>query len=853
MPDLNSALFPLNTTTYPLTRGIKVEIAAIIIVFICGVISQMKLFNLFKGRLDKKVVKRAQDEEDREHLEANLGRRIEDANMRERELWERKYSEFDKGHVSAAASVVGSEYPPTTASAAQSIKDMTMDVREVGSPDADTMEMSTLPSRSEEQKRTHTVHVRSVNDEHTERPAFSMPGSSSQHLQRINEYPSRASSVRSSLAPEQRAFQRMSLQPSAPPPPVVIPLPFTVSEQDLGDDADARSCATIAETFVTIETRRATKRKSIRTIDSAAFDNYRSDSDSDIIVPHIEDDRASSLAATFDELTDDEHDTLSLPAVSRSASPRRRPVTAKSLRETPVRRAGSTSELSKPPSLSASLPDSAVSGMKSRRRKSDTPKSALIQLVLDGPDDKAPEDLADVLQLKTAQRTNRLLQDSTLSETRSWPSSSGVISLTAVKSAKPLSKAGLKERTHEWTKFLENADQPEVEDLHPTDGGIQVERRTAKVEKPRRVDLEDLSRNVSSNSANPCRNMKRQSSVPAKPIYSSQAPVGPPRSVSNPAQGGVSASHMPGVSQRGSLAQQRSSSSPIIQMYGLRGPAASFAGQQLTESPIENEYDAAFASRSSPIPGATLMTMRDDMMSRKKTSLVQPNRSFARSNTAPANSHSNTNMMRNTSNASNVNLINYGTNTFHDNASVHSLNHPDADNISLSSRKNMLNQDDMPLSQRKTLMQQGVIEQQAPPMPSLPKRYSGGSQQSAWASQCYAAPQQKFSSLTYDSHQPKRGPSVDQHTRQARMASFRESLRKDVGPSAQAAQTAAADEGHRFAMLNQKRHEQAQAQQKQWERSVMDNATDQRMRNGEMLELHKDMLRRMQRRASQQG
>lgn len=809
----------------------------------------MKLFNVVKGRLDKKLVKRAQDEEDRDHLEADVGRRIEDTNMRERELWERKYNEFDKGHVSAAASVVGSEYPPTTASRAQSVKDMTMNVREVGSPDAEGMEMSTLPSRSDDKKGPYTVHVRSVNDEYTERPSYNQPGSSSQHLQRIAEDPSRPSSVTSSPAPEQNAFKRMSLQPSAPPPPVVIPLPFTVIEEDFRDD-DAQSRATIAETTAATKTPKAAKRKSTRTVESAAFDNYGSDSDNDIVVPHLEDDRASSLAATFDELTDDEHDKLSLPAVSRSASPRRRPVTSKSLRETPLRRAGSTSQLSKPSSLSSSHPDSAISGVKSRRRKSDTPKSALVQLVLDGPDDKAPEDLAEVLQLRTAKRTNRMSQESALSGTRSLQSSTGVFSLTAVRSAKPLSKAGLKHRTHEWMKVLEDADKPEAEDLCPTEGGIQVERVTATVEKPRHVDVEDLSRQVSLSSANPYRNMKRQSSVPAKPIYSSQAAVASSRSVSNPAQG---ASHMPSTSQRGSLAQQRSSSSPIIQTNGLRGHAAPFAGQQLTESPIEEEHDPAFTGRSSPIPGSTLMTMRDDMMSRKKTSLLQPHQSFARSNTAPTKSYSHTNIMRNTSTASNTNMPNSSTNTFHQNTSVNSLDHPDADNISLSTRKNMLNQDDMPLSRRKTLMKQGVIDQQVPSRPSAQKRHSGGSQQSAWPTQSYAAPQQNFSSLIYDSHQPKRGPSVDNHTRQARMASFRESLRTTVGPSAQSAQAAAIDEGHRVAMLNQKRHDQAQAQQKQYERSVMDNATDQRMRNGDMLDLHKDMLRKMQRRASQQG
>jgi len=48
--NLNQNLFPLGATTYPLTRGIKVEIAATVIIFIFGVLSQSRLWRLIKER-----------------------------------------------------------------------------------------------------------------------------------------------------------------------------------------------------------------------------------------------------------------------------------------------------------------------------------------------------------------------------------------------------------------------------------------------------------------------------------------------------------------------------------------------------------------------------------------------------------------------------------------------------------------------------------------------------------------------------------------------------------------------------------------------------------------------------------
>jgi hypothetical protein len=52
---LNSNLFPLGTSTYPITRGIRVEVAGIILIFLLGIVSQSKLWKVIKERREKKA------------------------------------------------------------------------------------------------------------------------------------------------------------------------------------------------------------------------------------------------------------------------------------------------------------------------------------------------------------------------------------------------------------------------------------------------------------------------------------------------------------------------------------------------------------------------------------------------------------------------------------------------------------------------------------------------------------------------------------------------------------------------------------------------------------------------------
>ncbi|KAJ5176761.1 uncharacterized protein N7482_002638 [Penicillium canariense] len=88
---LNDDMFPLNTNTYPVTRNIRVELAVIIIITAFGVIAQMRLWKVIKERRAKEETSRKEAERKNEEAEAEVGRQLEEKNLRERTEWENIY------------------------------------------------------------------------------------------------------------------------------------------------------------------------------------------------------------------------------------------------------------------------------------------------------------------------------------------------------------------------------------------------------------------------------------------------------------------------------------------------------------------------------------------------------------------------------------------------------------------------------------------------------------------------------------------------------------------------------------------------------------------------------------------
>lgn len=88
---LNTGMFPLGTNTYPVTRNIRVELAITVIVTVFGVIAQMRLWKVIKERRAKEETTRKEAEKKDEEAEAEVGRQLEEKNLRERAEWENMY------------------------------------------------------------------------------------------------------------------------------------------------------------------------------------------------------------------------------------------------------------------------------------------------------------------------------------------------------------------------------------------------------------------------------------------------------------------------------------------------------------------------------------------------------------------------------------------------------------------------------------------------------------------------------------------------------------------------------------------------------------------------------------------
>lgn len=115
---LNDDLFPPHySTPYPVTRGIQVEIAAIVLFFLVGVMSQLKVWKVVKKRRERKEAFRHAGERKQAQAELDLGRRLEEGTIQEKIKWEAAYGERrDRKHTDSGFGA-DAIYSPRRASA----------------------------------------------------------------------------------------------------------------------------------------------------------------------------------------------------------------------------------------------------------------------------------------------------------------------------------------------------------------------------------------------------------------------------------------------------------------------------------------------------------------------------------------------------------------------------------------------------------------------------------------------------------------------------------------------------------------------------------------------------------------
>ena len=296
--NLNDNLFPLNTKTYPITRGMQVEIATIVLLSVVGVISQLKLWRVIKDRREKKDTEQRDADRRKSAMEEAMGRFLEARTDREKAQWERIYgpqwNNVYSDHVRGSRSTL---IDPATDMANDNRKSW-IGVRELtpaGSAAVGVeMNRQTLTradhnstSRSKRQSAV-TVHTIPEDDE-TQADA----SASTTDVQST------------SSADDEPNHQLTSSQHKDDTAPSISPLPFAIPKNASTNAASARASAT-GQTHPDSNLQLSKKRKSDsstlrRLSGQTGMAPLMSRSEEALVVPEAHHIRASSIVATLND------------------------------------------------------------------------------------------------------------------------------------------------------------------------------------------------------------------------------------------------------------------------------------------------------------------------------------------------------------------------------------------------------------------------------------------------------------------------------------------------------------------------------------------------------------------------
>ncbi|KAI5819961.1 hypothetical protein BZA77DRAFT_290190 [Pyronema omphalodes] len=283
---LNDKIFPLQTNTFPHTRGMKVEIAGIIILFAVGVMSQMKLWKIIQARREAKDAIKRQHQADLDAIDEESGKRVEAENMVERERWEAAYGNQKETNTNTNTNDQDAPNvrPQTGASKTDSglggeearesgettergvetnemtvIKEEHALTEDMG--EASGMPHQELPEGPQQQQQQQFIPL-GTEDVPPSSPVAGRPFPQSPRLSDIHpalrgdspaetgvSQPLQPADNSAEIPRAQPQNETLSARQSVPPPPTVIPLPLPVLHEDDNNDdnSDNSSVATRAE------------------------------------------------------------------------------------------------------------------------------------------------------------------------------------------------------------------------------------------------------------------------------------------------------------------------------------------------------------------------------------------------------------------------------------------------------------------------------------------------------------------------------------------------------------------------------------------------------------------------------
>ena len=619
--DLNSDLFPLDYSgPYPITRGIRVEIAAIILIFLFGVISQMKVWKIVKKRREERAVEQVRKEEERNRAEEALGRRIEAGNNQEQSMWDAVYGDKAKLKESNVDSGIGTEAPSTTGKSSMSIDD----VHEVhdGGMEMQVFGGSRFGARD---GGRITIHV-AQDDEVSEAPK-ALPQSSAEIGAKTSREPSieeplagsAKSVISESASTKSKGFAAidpsMTLKPKSKQPKFV-PLPFTVpdkGEKDSRRASDASSLATFAasEHLPERSSKRFSGSELMRKLSGRSQNHPVASGTSQeaLMIPHAEDDR-SSVAATVDGVSD-HVDPESGTSSSRAPSPEKTPSPDEKMVTAPQ------------------TPVVPISSKKPLDSGLQTQQGGYFSATVPVPRNSEPHTVLDASS-ETNGAEPAITAD--VSQPLARQSSLIVGSLPHGGASKVVNAY----RTNEWAKHLDRADVPSVDDL-------KIQKITAaEGEKAAPVNVQALSQTPLT--ADPAPNLVKgtgdKAQLPSSRSRSSSAgqPTNPYRAQQTPRSSRVNSggsaviSNMERNPSQTSLTSSSSSSSALplpkgrssttslVAPRAFRTSSMPLIGSPLAESPIEEGIETSFTNSRFTPSTSHLMSQRESILRSKPSS-----------------------------------------------------------------------------------------------------------------------------------------------------------------------------------------------------------------------------------------
>ncbi|EEA29006.1 hypothetical protein TMatcc_002634 [Talaromyces marneffei ATCC 18224] len=253
---LNDNLFPFGTWTYPVTRGIRVELAVTVVFCLLGLLSQFKLWKLTRERREKQEKVLAEEQRKKDAVEVELGQAIEEKKENDLVRWEAIYG--DKGD------------PTTSQTPRSEAQTQPPPVELVEAPD-NSVEMVDLPATPHDTSNDQDI----VEDENQTNDGHCVEKEDHADEDRIEE-PHNLEEEGVTLN-KPKPINNNEPVLSAPPPPPVTPLPFRVpnagsipvtgdgngnSIQVIIDDIDTVSVVTSKRLSAVSLLRRLSHRKS---------------------------------------------------------------------------------------------------------------------------------------------------------------------------------------------------------------------------------------------------------------------------------------------------------------------------------------------------------------------------------------------------------------------------------------------------------------------------------------------------------------------------------------------------------------------------------------------------------------